>query len=204
MSEREAKFKVDSTEIPIGGYSRLRKKPVMHDLTVVRAISDTHVIWWKHVDAAVNLKIFNLQIPGYERRIEKAKTKAQRIVDGLNGYMLFDGEPSVFGGLSNEQELMKRCSEEFLESSPWSDYAYKMFERGVDMSNWKWNAKDQETREHQKECLVSLLRTYGLGQFDKEAVAGWMLSVMLKEVPKAKNNPNRIGSKKIGPFYTPR
>jgi hypothetical protein len=98
--------------------------------------------------------------------------------------ILFSGEPVVFGGLSNEEVLAKECPEKFKDSNPWSNYASSVFFRGANISNWKWVTEDQYTRKKQLACFHGLLSGFNLHHEDKEAVAGWMLSKMLKEVPK--------------------
>ena len=50
-------------------------------------------------------------------------------------------------------------------------------------ANWKWKSAETATRRHQRGCFSGLLGTFGLPHQDKTAVAGWMLSEMLSEVP---------------------
>lgn len=96
---------------------------------------------------------------------------------------LFAGERQLFGGLSNECELAKLCPPEFKRGNPWSSYASRVFFGGADIANWKWKSTDEAERRHQGGMLHSLLGTFGLKHEEKEAVAGWMLSEMLTEVP---------------------
>ena len=97
---------------------------------------------------------------------------------------LFSGEAMPLGGLSNEEELVKLCPREFYEpSNPWSTLGMKIFHKGAVISNWKWKSDDLEVKEDQAACLHGLLGTYNIGHHDKRAVAGWMLSEMLSEVP---------------------
>lgn len=97
---------------------------------------------------------------------------------------LFSGQPNVFGGLSNEAELVKLCPEEFKDRhNKWSDYASKVFFLGADISNWNWKTGEVDIRLKQKRCFYGLLRGWNLKHEHKEAVAGWMLSEMLTEVP---------------------
>jgi hypothetical protein len=96
---------------------------------------------------------------------------------------LFAGSPEPFGGLNNEDELAKACPEEFQGDNPWSDYAMKLFYFGGNIKNWKWKSEDKAVKNKQFACFHGLLGTFGLRNEDKEAVAGWMLSEMLTEVP---------------------
>jgi hypothetical protein len=96
---------------------------------------------------------------------------------------LFAGKPEMLGGLSNEDELAKLCPGEFKRDNPWSDYSRKVFFLGANISNWKWKSANPNIRKHQHACWYGLLGTFGLSRENKEAVAGWMLSEMLSEVP---------------------
>lgn len=97
---------------------------------------------------------------------------------------LFSGEAGFLGGLSNERELAKACPAEFQQDNPWSDYAMNLFFSGGNIANWKWKSGDDVERRRQLACFKALLGTFDLRHEDKEAVAGWMLSEMLTEVPK--------------------
>ena len=96
---------------------------------------------------------------------------------------LFSGKPGFLGGLSNEEELAEICPEEFKKDNPWSDYTSRIFFGGANTSNWKWATDNQDIRKAQVACFKGLLGGFALDQEDKEAVAGWMLSKMLTEVP---------------------
>jgi len=101
--------------------------------------------------------------------------------------MLFKGGPSIFGGLSNEMELQKECPEEFKKhwySNKWCKAASKLFFNGGSISHWVWKTTDENIINHQLECFKALLTGFELSHEDKEAIAGWMLSEMLTEVPK--------------------
>lgn len=97
--------------------------------------------------------------------------------------MLFAGDPMPMGGLSNEDALVRACPEEFRRGNPWCDYTSKLFFHGADISNWQFKSSDREEKKRQMSCLRGLLETFGIGHNQKEAVAGWMLSRMLSEVP---------------------
>jgi hypothetical protein len=101
----------------------------------------------------------------------------------MSNERLFAGHPGILGGLSNEDELAKLCPKEFEKNNPWSDYAMKLFFCGGNIANWKWKTDDTVTRRHQRDCFSGLLGTFELSHNDKTAVAGWMLSEMLAEVP---------------------
>jgi hypothetical protein len=101
----------------------------------------------------------------------------------MSNEKLFAGQPGILGGLTNEGELAKLCPKEFKRNNPWSDYATKLFFRGGNIANWKWKSDDVATRRDQAACFCGLLRTFVLLPQDKMAVAGWMLSEMLAELP---------------------
>ncbi len=97
--------------------------------------------------------------------------------------ILFAGKPEIFGGLTNEDELAKKCPEYFQQYNPWSEYAMKLFYNGGNIKNWKWKSDDDKVKGRQFACFSGLLGTFGIRHEDKEAIAGWMLSEMLQEVP---------------------
>jgi hypothetical protein len=97
---------------------------------------------------------------------------------------LFAGKSSPFGGLSNEAELVKECPAEFMKDNKWSSFASKIFFNGAHTENWDWKTTDKDEAIKQFICLRGLLGTFGIKHEDKEAVAGWMLSEMLNEIPK--------------------
>ncbi len=96
---------------------------------------------------------------------------------------LFNGEPMPLGGLSNEEKLAKLCPDEFQRGNPWSDYAMTLFYRGGKISNWSWKSYDDQIKGRQMACFKGLLGSFGVSHEGKTAVAGWMLSEMLTEVP---------------------
>ena len=98
--------------------------------------------------------------------------------------LLFSGSPEPLGGLTNEDELAKACPEEFKRrGNPWSNYAMKLFYSGGNIKNWKWKTEDKDVKNRQFACFHGLLGTFGIRHEDKTAVAGWMLSEMLAEIP---------------------
>ena len=96
---------------------------------------------------------------------------------------LFSGRPLPFGGLSNEKELLAACPQEFRDGNRWSDYALTCFMEGGNAADWAWKSDDESERRRQRACLLGLLGTFELSHEDKAAVAGWMLSEMLAQVP---------------------
>jgi hypothetical protein len=96
---------------------------------------------------------------------------------------LFSGKPKGLGGLSNEDELVTACPDEFKKENPWSVLAMQLFFNGGKIGHWKFKTQDKNVRSVQLACFKGLISTFGISHEDKEAVAGWMLSEMLEEVP---------------------
>jgi hypothetical protein len=96
---------------------------------------------------------------------------------------LFEVKVVFFGGLSNETELAKECPAEFKKENKWSDAAMDLFFSGGNISGWKWKSTDDKIKSHQLLCFKGVVSGFGLRHEDKEAVAGWILSEMLVEVP---------------------
>ena len=98
---------------------------------------------------------------------------------------LFAGEPEPMGGLTNENELARLCPKEFQSgNNPWTAYVSTLFFCGGKITNWKWKSSDDKEKAKQLGYFHCLLSGFGLAHEDKEAVAGWMLSEMLTEIPK--------------------
>lgn len=98
---------------------------------------------------------------------------------------LFAGTRAPFGGLSNERELVSLCPDEFSHSNKWVRMASTIFFEGAHhIQDWSFKSNDVEVVKKQINLLDGLLRGFGLGHAEKEAVAGWMLSEMLNDVPK--------------------
>lgn len=117
-----------------------------------------------------------------EEEAKEAKKKEEENITQLRETM-FSGTPNPFGGLSNEDALVRACPKNFKETNPWSDYAMRLFFSGGDISKWNWKTSDIEVAKKQKAVFSSFLRSWGPKHEDKEAVAGWLLSEMLEEVP---------------------
>lgn len=106
--------------------------------------------------------------------------------ENMSSKILFSGKlyPLNTGGISNEKELVSMCPAEFKEKdNVWSNYARMLFCRGADIKNWQWNTEDEEIRTSRFAYLRGILRADDLEIEDRKAVAGWMLSEMLTEVP---------------------
>lgn len=102
-----------------------------------------------------------------------------------NSKILFEGE-AMLSGLSNERELAKACPEKFKKhwmNDPWCKMAMNIFYCGGVINHWKWRTKEMAVFKKQFGCFRALLSGFGLSHEDKIAVAGWMLSEMLTEVP---------------------
>lgn len=98
--------------------------------------------------------------------------------------ILFSGTLLRSDYLSNDIELAKACPEFFKKNNSWSGYATKLFAgQGGNISNWKWKTDDKIERTQQMSCLKAIFRAFILSKEEKEAVAGWMLSEMLGELP---------------------
>jgi lipid II:glycine glycyltransferase (peptidoglycan interpeptide bridge formation enzyme) len=102
----------------------------------------------------------------------------------MDGLKLFSGEPLPRGGLSNEEELTQSCPHQFLEShNSWTDYIARTAFWGRDDSTWKWKSSDVAIQKRQKSCMDAMLDSRNLKMSVKNAIAAWMLSEMLSEVP---------------------
>lgn len=96
---------------------------------------------------------------------------------------LFSGTEQPFGGLSNEEELMPLCPEQFLAENEWSAFANALLLKGGSTEGWSWKSGDEAVRAQQLQCFRGLLGSC-IPYERKASIAGWMLSEMLKEVPK--------------------
>src|SRR5690349_7342056 len=96
---------------------------------------------------------------------------------------LFSGSAAPFGGLSNEEELAAVCPAEFRQSNPWSDYAMRLFVQGGVIAGQAWRSHAGAARTGRLGCFSGLVGSFGLGQEDRAAVAGGMVSEMLAEAP---------------------
>lgn len=96
---------------------------------------------------------------------------------------LFAGRPKLTGGLTNEKELLLLCPEKFKSCNIWSSYADFLFLIGGNIANWSWKSTNTQIQDYQLYYFKSLLRTHTLQYKERKAIAGWMLSEMLSEVP---------------------
>lgn len=97
--------------------------------------------------------------------------------------VLFAGVCEPIGGLSNEDELVQKCPDVFREPNVWITVVRQLFYTDANISRWKWKSENLLERSCQLNCLKGLLSSFGLQHEDKEAIACWMLSEMLAEVP---------------------
>ena len=99
---------------------------------------------------------------------------------------LFTGELLRPKGLSNEGTLAIECPQEFFDpDNPWSSCAASYILKGrTDLRGWKWKTNDQQTRIQQVLRLEEIVSGSSLDADHQRAVAGWMLSEMLRQVPK--------------------
>lgn len=96
---------------------------------------------------------------------------------------LFSGTSGSMGGLSNERELVEKCPVQFREENAWSAYANLLYYFGGATIAWQWKTADENEKRAQLMCLQLLVGSFDLMHEDKMAVAGWMLSCMLHDVP---------------------
>lgn len=100
---------------------------------------------------------------------------------------LFSGDTPHGGGLTNEQRLWEICPDEFKRENPWSEHASSLFsgKGSFFFQELEWISNDGKERDRQKSCLYGILTTDRkvLTTEQKNAVAGWMLSKMLRELP---------------------
>lgn len=101
---------------------------------------------------------------------------------------LFSGKIVHGGGLSNGTGLWENCPDKFKTPNSWSKLASELFsgKGSFFFQELEWVSNDGVKRDHQKSCLYGILTTDRkiLAPEQKNAIAGWMLSVMLKELPK--------------------
>jgi hypothetical protein len=101
--------------------------------------------------------------------------------------ILFRGKPKPSGGLTNEDELKSACPEEFIKWNDWSKYSQKIYHGKLpDTFKWKWKIKDASKKMNQFDHFIAVLKSPDLTYEAKLSISGWMLSEMLKKVPKYK------------------
>lgn len=105
---------------------------------------------------------------------------------------LFDGKILGPGNVSNEKELTVLCPKEFFDSeNPWSLCAAFFILHGTKMLGWKWKTQDYKVRVQQALHLEEIMASPTLEHDHRQAIAGWMLSEMLREVPNQKIKSGR-------------
>ncbi len=104
----------------------------------------------------------------------------------MESNILFSGKISPFGGLSNEKQLFQACPSEFRDwqYNEFCKYAESIFFSGASYKNWSWKTQDAIEQLKQLTILRALLRSFESKHEHKIAIAGWMLSEILNEVPK--------------------
>ena len=95
----------------------------------------------------------------------------------------------AFGGIPNYDEAMKACPSEFIREwsdNPWYDLAEKIFFFGSkkeELCKFKFRATSQEEVDMMWAYFRTWLGSYRPKHEDKIAVCGWLLSLMLTELP---------------------
>lgn len=103
---------------------------------------------------------------------------------------LFAQMPGTTGAPSID-ELFKQCPAQFKRTdNPWKAFATKMRRGGGHVNGTGWNPKSKDPALVERQIAwVLVLGAYGktdrtpLGELRHDAIAGWMLSEMLAEVP---------------------
>ena len=96
----------------------------------------------------------------------------------------FSGTTGDFGALSNAVGLLMLCPDKFkLFSNPWNILAFQVLTLGADMKDWDFKSPGREVAVKQLSLLRAVRRTPALSADGRVALAGWMLSEMLTEVP---------------------
>src|SRR5450755_734641 len=83
--------------------------------------------------------------------------------------------------------LVRMCPKGFYDSNnSWSSYVAALLSRGgvTEELNWKWKRSSSDIeRTRQRRNLSEVLTEEMLVPSNRRAIAGWMLSEMLAEVP---------------------
>jgi len=100
--------------------------------------------------------------------------------------ILFAGIPTIFGGLTNERELIEECPPIFwMYDNPWLIYVKKVMAQGGGRTNtWKWKSDCEREQRKKLAYFVSMLQSF-IEFENKTAVAAWILSEILEEVPES-------------------
>jgi hypothetical protein len=98
--------------------------------------------------------------------------------------LLFSGRVEVFGGVTNEAKLEKACPEYFKDpKNPWNSYVRYLLEPGSNKRASRFKSEDTEEIYRQVKFFKAILRSFDLSRESKIAVASWMLSEILEEIP---------------------
>lgn len=81
------------------------------------------------------------------------------------------------------REVVANIPAEFKDNyrNPWCQFAGKCFFGGADLTAWKW--RNPALKRDQLRYLKTWLGSFDPSHETKEAVCGWLLSLMLLEVP---------------------
>ena len=95
----------------------------------------------------------------------------------------------AFGGIPNYEQVVQACPDEFRRGSfrnPWCQVFSHMFFKGVkseELSLFHFKTQDPNIAEAQMLYLRTWMGSYEPRHEVKEAVCGWLLSLMLEDVP---------------------
>ncbi len=97
--------------------------------------------------------------------------------------LLFVARVQPDGTIRDPDVLVGACPQVFQEGNRWVECA-KRLEPKVDMDvcDWIWKDEDPQIRGTQLQVLLAI-QWSDLKKEDRHAIAGWVLSEMLQEVP---------------------
>ena len=101
-------------------------------------------------------------------------------------FVRVDALQAALGVVPNWQEVVKATPAEFRDScSPWSEAAEHIFFKGGQPAMWPWKPDlTDSTRTTMRQYFKAWLGSFDTRHEDKVAGGGWLLSLMLTEVPK--------------------
>jgi hypothetical protein len=93
----------------------------------------------------------------------------------------------TLGQINNIKELVKATPEEFHNRrNEWNHLAETLFYKGGTLGG-ETNYKNPDVSEGQARFIHACLKSWDFKHEHKQAVCGWLLSLMLKEVPEQNN-----------------
>ena len=99
-------------------------------------------------------------------------------------FVKVDKMASVFGQIPNMREVIKACPPEFKNyQNPWNKLANYIFFHGLDF-DISISAETREEADAKLQYLSTWLRSFDPEHEQKSAVGGWLLSLMLEDLPK--------------------